>query len=527
MSTPSEGTEIRQRSLADELNIKSKKQTNADLRATSDESDLDQFFKDEDGIGERTKMLPQGSDHMGSLIDPLLQHLDPRWRNWVVRGVFTIVMISLFTLIVSRGPTWLMFLVLAYYYGEIISYTFWLCQPCLLGHMFLVPVALVICCDVMSYMFGFFWGKTPLIKLSPKKTWEGFIGGAISTIIFGLLLSYAMLHSPFMVCPVGEYTEESSNCTIPPPFQLYEAELPRPLPWLMRLLRGVQVDSLILASNDDLWEVARIVDIDRKHSEMAVKILQTGKDVRVLFSQAVPLHPSEVNTVSSDESHAIEPPSGDFDGSNQYTELKAQKYGNVSVGELGDWHGGGFGLKLMQKMGYKLGEGLGKKNDGIVHAIQAAVLPKHKSLDYVMENKKKIRKIDGKTAMKERISKQQQNVSGIEADIFAFINRQFETLRNEEKDDGKIMAKERQQLSEASEKSLVATVFDNEKKIKELRSKRAKLEQGLIRNKGDKKTSERLQTALDQVCREIQKAEGQQTRVQSERDARQRKKDLF
>jgi CDP-diglyceride synthetase len=31
--------------------------------------------------------------------------------------------------------------------------------------------------DVYAYVFGRFWGKTPLIKLSPKKTWEGFIGG--------------------------------------------------------------------------------------------------------------------------------------------------------------------------------------------------------------------------------------------------------------------------------------------------------------------------------------------------------------
>ena len=51
---------------------------------------------------------------------------------------------------------------------------------------FLVPVSMIICNDIMAYMFGFFFGKTPLIKLSPKKTWEGFIGGAISTIAFGI-----------------------------------------------------------------------------------------------------------------------------------------------------------------------------------------------------------------------------------------------------------------------------------------------------------------------------------------------------
>ena len=48
---------------------------------------------------------------------------------------------------------------------------------------------MIICNDIMAYMFGFFFGKTPLIKLSPKKTWEGFIGGAFSTVVFGIIVS--------------------------------------------------------------------------------------------------------------------------------------------------------------------------------------------------------------------------------------------------------------------------------------------------------------------------------------------------
>lgn len=54
---------------------------------------------------------------------------------------------------------------------------------------FIVPVSMIICNDIMAYIFGFFFGKTPLIKLSPKKTWEGFIGGGFSTVVFGFLVS--------------------------------------------------------------------------------------------------------------------------------------------------------------------------------------------------------------------------------------------------------------------------------------------------------------------------------------------------
>ncbi|MCI14996.1 phosphatidate cytidylyltransferase-like, partial [Trifolium medium] len=48
---------------------------------------------------------------------------------------------------------------------------------------FLFPASLIAMNDVAAYFFGFFFGKTPLIKLSPKKTWEGFIGASVATMI--------------------------------------------------------------------------------------------------------------------------------------------------------------------------------------------------------------------------------------------------------------------------------------------------------------------------------------------------------
>lgn len=35
---------------------------------------------------------------------------------------------------------------------------------------------------------GFFFGRTKLINLSPKKTWEGFLGAFGSTVVWGLLV---------------------------------------------------------------------------------------------------------------------------------------------------------------------------------------------------------------------------------------------------------------------------------------------------------------------------------------------------
>ncbi len=43
--------------------------------------------------------------------------------------------------------------------------------------------------DIMAFVFGKTFGRTKLIKLSPNKTVEGFLGGGISTMIFAVWVS--------------------------------------------------------------------------------------------------------------------------------------------------------------------------------------------------------------------------------------------------------------------------------------------------------------------------------------------------
>ncbi|XP_034256628.1 phosphatidate cytidylyltransferase, photoreceptor-specific [Thrips palmi] len=104
---------------------------------------------------------------------------------------------------------------------------------------FIVPVSMIVINDVWAYVFGFFFGRTPLIKLSPKKTWEGFIGGGLATVFFGLLMSYVMCQYQYFVCPI-EYSETQGamtmECEPSRLFRLEEYTLPETMSGLLKLI---------------------------------------------------------------------------------------------------------------------------------------------------------------------------------------------------------------------------------------------------------------------------------------------------
>ncbi|CEF63909.1 Phosphatidate cytidylyltransferase [Strongyloides ratti] len=291
------------------------------------DSDIGYTTENEKTFYDLKKRLPQSSDKIGFQIDQVLLGVPERWRNYVVRLIFTVIMISLFSIIINKGPLYLVLLVIIiqfkcfhelikiglivyrlydlpwfrtlswyfllssnyFFFGEylielfkiiiqtdklpiflvgyhrfvsfcfycigfiwfvlslkkgyylrqfslfawthvalmlIVVQSYFIIENILQGIIwFLIPVSMIICCDVMSYFFGFFFGKTPLIALSPKKTWEGFIGGGISTVIFGLILSSYLMKSHYMICPLEEYLKKSHDCDIPDEFTPKEFEI--------------------------------------------------------------------------------------------------------------------------------------------------------------------------------------------------------------------------------------------------------------------------------------------------------------
>nr|XP_009674885.1 PREDICTED: phosphatidate cytidylyltransferase 1 [Struthio camelus australis] len=277
------------------------------------EVDLDERFGELDLRNDSDiPDVPPSTDSTPEILKRALSGLSARWKNWWIRGILTLAMISMFFLIIYLGSFMLMLLVLSiqvkcfheiitigyrvyhsydlpwfrslswyfllcvnyFFYGEtvadyfatfvqrreqlqfliryhrFISFALYLAGFCMFvlslvkkhyrlqfymfawthvtllitvtqSHLviqnlfegmiwFLVPISSVICNDITAYIFGFFFGRTPLIKLSPKKTWEGFIGGFFSTVVFGFIFSYFLAQYQYFVCPV-EYNSETNR----------------------------------------------------------------------------------------------------------------------------------------------------------------------------------------------------------------------------------------------------------------------------------------------------------------------------
>ncbi|GMS97256.1 hypothetical protein PENTCL1PPCAC_19431, partial [Pristionchus entomophagus] len=341
---------------------------------------------------------------------------------------------------------------------------------------------------------------------------EGMDGerGVMLSVLYSHPLVAAMRPCPHYLADACRYADKCkySHGTSVPASEIEDYDEPD--------FESLAEGSPVLVSVAPLWEVGRVTAKDGE--QLAVKILRTGAEVSSSISSVLPI---EGEIVVEEDYVGI--PAGPSAGGD-FEELKKEQHGRVSKDELGDWQGGGMGLKLMQMMGYKKGEGLGKRSDGIVHAIQARICPKGASLDAIMDKKgKRMRVVDGKSLQRLKEAKPKNEA---EQGIFSFLNRKLApgaalTQEEEEK-------KEAKRLKEASVAGLGAQSFDTERRMKELKSKEQKLVEGIKRNARDKSTAARMELQLAAVKKEMSSLEGKKGRIAKEMDNRvAKKKDIF
>ncbi|KAK7276889.1 hypothetical protein RIF29_18035 [Crotalaria pallida] len=115
---------------------------------------------------------------------------------------------------------------------------------------FLFPASLIAMNDVAAYFFGFFFGRTPLIKLSPKKTWEGFIGASVATMFAAFTFANFLGRFQWLTCPRKDLSTGWLQCDPGPIFKPEYIPLPglisNLLPWKEIAVLPVQWHALWL-----------------------------------------------------------------------------------------------------------------------------------------------------------------------------------------------------------------------------------------------------------------------------------------
>ncbi|GAA5902919.1 hypothetical protein JCM5296_006331 [Sporobolomyces johnsonii] len=125
---------------------------------------------------------------------------------------------------------------------------------------FWVPASLVIINDVAAYVCGMLFGRHQLIKLSPKKTVEGFVGAFFVTIIFAVGWSTFFMRFNYMICPAQDLSTNvfsDMHCTPNHVFEWRQFPLPQSVtaalePFIRRHVTSIpwapfQLHSIVLA----------------------------------------------------------------------------------------------------------------------------------------------------------------------------------------------------------------------------------------------------------------------------------------
>jgi len=77
---------------------------------------------------------------------------------------------------------------------------------------FFFPVWLVINNDCWAYLWGMLLGRrfipAAFFRLSPKKTWEGFLGALVATVVVGFYSAEWLASIPWLTCPATRLTLE-------------------------------------------------------------------------------------------------------------------------------------------------------------------------------------------------------------------------------------------------------------------------------------------------------------------------------
>ncbi|XP_044761463.1 zinc finger CCCH-type with G patch domain-containing protein isoform X2 [Coccinella septempunctata] len=295
---------------------------------------------------------------------------------------------------------------------------------------------------------------------------------------------------------------------------------------------SLQIGSPVLAQQTNkLWGRAKITKI--LDSTCMVKFDTVKKEMELPFKEILPMASDDSGSIQdSDEESSDGPVEVDQDVVN------ISLMNTPSDGPLGDWEKftKGIGSKLMQKMGYVVGTGLGKRSDGRIDPVTAVILPPGKSLDHCMSLReshggdknlfsveKKMKKLQKKQELKnQRAYLKEQN----KVDVFKFLNK---TLTGGPSSSSAPYNKSqhRQDIRKETCKNLNVEGFKTEENIKRTEKDISMIKESLTRHKdANSLMHKNLQHKLNSSLNHLSDLRNQAQNIKNEQDNRRDKKKL-
>ncbi|KAJ8390130.1 hypothetical protein AAFF_G00110040 [Aldrovandia affinis] len=188
-------------------------------------------------------------------------------------------------------------------------------------------------------------------------------------------------------------------------------------------LSNLQEGSACLARHEDgIWYPAKITDIDSGYYTVTFDSLLQRSTVVEADGIIPPLRQDDPSSSESED---------DFGEYLAYAKVldstKTEEWAPSHSSGFAGWevHTRGIGSKLMAKMGYEFGKGLGRNAEGRVEPIETVVLPKGKSLDQCAQiiQKKAQKRLEkrGEGKARRKGKKAAHGPQG-RADVFDFLN---------------------------------------------------------------------------------------------------------
>ncbi|XP_060734463.1 zinc finger CCCH-type with G patch domain-containing protein [Tachysurus vachellii] len=191
-------------------------------------------------------------------------------------------------------------------------------------------------------------------------------------------------------------------------------------------LTNLQQGSSCLAKHEDgIWYPAKISEIEGGFYTVKFDSLLLKEAVLEADCLIPPLRQDENSSSSSESEDDLEQCDAGY--AKVFSSSKEEETVTANSAEFCGWeaHTRGIGSKLLLKMGYELGKGLGKTLSGRVEPVQAVVLPKGRSLDKCAEfTHRKTQAAVAKnnpTSIKRKM-KRKRSSGSTRPDVFDFLN---------------------------------------------------------------------------------------------------------